>query len=1022
MFVGMRATPPYPTEGIAPRVDQLFPLPLTGRKAELATLSARLEAARAGVGSTTLIAGVGGVGKSRLVGALSDRAARQGWTVSVGRAYPVETGVPFAVFSDALSPIVRGLSPASLAVLTRGDATTLASICPAFNATGRPTPVPDAGDAKARLLWNFSQFLAQLAAQQPVLLVLENLHWADGSSLELLHFVARQSAAHRVALLCTYNESALDANPALRAAEQSLLSLGAATLLRLEPLSADAVHALVRDVFHADDASARALSGRLFSWTRGNPFFVEELLKALVGTGALHARGGVWQGWEAEFPDLPRSIRDAVAARVNRLGPPARAVANLAAVIGTRTTHDALVAVSGMPEREVLGSLDELRAHGVLTEAVEPGGGIRYEFTHPLVRDVLYAELGIARGRLLHATVAEALESLYGRTADAHADELAYHFARSETRGLAGKMVRYLAAAGRSAKARYANREAADYLSAALEQHDRAPDASELDDAPGVDADALVEHLAQVRQRLGEYEAASTLWTRARASAERTGDVRRLAAIERRMGLAAYWSGRYRDALSHFDVALDAATRASEDSLIARIRVARAMTLQALGDLDAAGAEVAAALVVAERRGEPGLLARVHRASLLLRIFIGPSEQAYADGLRAVSYAEAAGERGVEWSAHWAMAMVGGLSGNGATMSHHLAEGERLADELGSPVLHCWMAEIAIEYAYGTGDWDAGLALAERTIPMARALGQRVLLPRLLVWAAMIHLRRGGTPRAKELLDEAWRLTGGDLSSSLADVHSAVPVHAGFVAYHVATEDHRRAIEIGERGLAMVDRTGYVVWAVHRLLPGIIEAALWLGDLATAERYRDRLRLHSERLGHHLGFAWVDTCDAIIAMLREEYARAIPLLRRGADALDAVPWVLDAARVRRNLGWALAITGDREGATRELRRAHDVFVHLGAEPDLVRTREVIRELGLRPPARSQSVGVAGLTGREVDVARLAAGHKSNKEIASALGISPRTVSTHLSSIFVKLAVESRGELSDVARREGLIDP
>ena len=1016
----MRATPAHSREPIASKARELFPLPLVGRQVELAMLSERLDAVRAGSGSTTLIAGVGGVGKSRLVAAVSARAAQQGWTVSIGRAYPVETGVPFAVFSDALTPIVRGMTPASLAVLTRGDAT-LASICPAFAASGPVAPARDGGgDAKARLLWTFAQFLGQLAVQRPLLLVLENLHWADTSSLELLHFVARQGAGHRIALLCTYNESALDTSPALRAAEQSLLSLGAASLVRLEPLSADALHALVRDVFHADAVSARALSGRLFSWTRGNPFFVEELLKALVSSGALHERGGVWHGWEAEPPDLPRSIRDAVAARVNRLGTAARTVANLAAIIGTRTTHDVLVAVSGMPEHEVLTSLDELRAHGVLAEAVEAGGGIRYEFTHPLVRDVLYAELGIARGRLLHATVAEALETLYGHAADAHADELAYHFARAETRGLAGKAVRYLAAAGRSATARHANREAANYLSAALEQHDGAHGSSDWDAALGIDADALVENLAQVRQRLGDYDAASSLWMRARTSAERSGDIRRLAAIERRMGLAAYWSGRYRDALAHFDVALDAATRAGDDSLLARIRVARAMTLQALGNLDEARADVAAALVIAERLDDAAVLARVHRASLLLQIFIGPSEQAYAAGLRAISFAEAAGERGVEWSAHWAMAMVGGLSGNGSAMTRHLAEGERLADELGSPVLRCWMAEIAIEYASGTGDWDAGLALAERTIPMARALGQRVLLPRLLVWAAMIHLRRGGIERAKELLDEASRLIGGDAPPSLADVHSAVPVHAGLVSYYVATEEHRRAIEIGERGLALVDRTGYVVWAVHRLLPGIIEAALWLGDLETAERYRDRLRLHSEQLGHHLGFAWVDTCDALIAMLRKEYERAIPLLRRGADALDGVPWVLDAARVRRNLGWVLGITGDREGATRELRRAHDVFVRLGAEPDLVRTREVIRELGLRPPAKAPSVGLAGLTGREVDVARLAASHKSNKEIASALGISPRTVSTHLSSIFVKLEVESRGELADVARREGLI--
>jgi DNA-binding CsgD family transcriptional regulator/tetratricopeptide (TPR) repeat protein len=1002
-----------------PRGRGPFPLPLVGRDAELAGLGAWLEEAAAGRGGTMLLAGVGGVGKTRLVLAVAERAARQGWTVTVGRAYPVETGVPYAVFADALTSVLRGLTPAALAVLTRGDGATLANLCPAF-APGAHAPAAreGGGDVKARLHWSFGQFLGQLAAQRPILLVLENLQWADSSSLELLHFVARQIGGERVALLCTYNETELDANPTLRATEQSLLSLGTARLTRLEPLGTDALHQLVREAFRADAASARALAGRLYSWTRGNPFFAEEVLKALVESGALHEQNGSWHGWEAELPGLPRSIRDAVAARVNRLGPAARTVANLAAVIGTRTSHDALVAVSGLAEDDVLSALDELRAQSVLSEEVQAGGGVTYEFTHPFVRDVLYGELGIARGRLLHATVAEALEQLYGDDADVHADELAYHFRRAETRGLAGKAVRYLAAAGRDALARYANREAANYLNSALEHHDRGAGAGET---PTVDPDALVEDLAQARQRLGDYDAANALWLRARTAAERTGDTARVAAIERRLGLGAFWSSRYDEALAHFDVALEAAARANDDPMLARVRIAKSMTLQALGNPDAARTEIDAALAVAERLGDAGVLARVHRSSLLLHVFIGPAKRAHADGIRAIELAESAGERGVAWSAHWAMAMVGGLSGNSGAMARHLAESERLADELGSPVLRCWTAEIAVELHSGTGDWDAGLALAERTIPMARALRQRVLLPRLLVWAAMIHLHRGAAAQAKEYLDEAWRLSttkGG--AHSVADVHSAVPVHAGFVAYHVACGDYQRAIEIGDAGLALVDRTGYVAWGIHRLLPMTIEAALWLGDLDLARRYEDRLRRDSLQLGHSLGIAWADTCNALILMLRKDYTTAIPLLRRGAEALEAIPWLLDAARVRRKLGWVLATTGDLEGATRELRRAHDAFVRMRAEVELSLTRDVIREVGLRPPPKAPLAGVGALTGREVDVARLVASRKSNKEIATALGISPRTVSTHLSSIFVKLEVTSRGELADVARAQGLL--
>ncbi|HET9013769.1 MAG TPA: AAA family ATPase, partial [Gemmatimonadaceae bacterium] len=247
-----------PLDGISPGADQPFPLPLIGRQSELAVLSARLEAGRAGAGSTTLIAGEGGVGKSRLVSAVGERARAQGWSVALGRAYPVETGVPFALFADALTPILRALTPSALAVLTRGDAATLASVCPAFGVGAPPAAARDTGgDAKARLLWSFSQFLAQLAAQRPLLLVLENLHWADASSLELLHFVARQIVGHPIALLGTYNDSAKDASPALRATEQSLLSVGAATSIHLEPLGVGALHELVREVFRADDASAR---------------------------------------------------------------------------------------------------------------------------------------------------------------------------------------------------------------------------------------------------------------------------------------------------------------------------------------------------------------------------------------------------------------------------------------------------------------------------------------------------------------------------------------------------------------------------------------------------------------------------------------------------------------------------------------------------------------------------------------------------------------------------------------------
>ena len=169
-------------------------------------------------------------------------------------------------------------------------------------------------------------------------------------------------------------------------------------------------------------------------------------------------------------------------------------------------------------------------------------------------------------------------------------------------------------------------------------------------------------------------------------------------------------------------------------------------------------------------------------------------------------------------------------------------------------------------------------------------------------------------------------------------------------------------------------------------------------------------------MGHALGLAWATASDALVARLRDQdMPRAIDLLRSAAEQLEAVPFVYDAARIRRNLAHLLSSLGDRDGATGELRRAHDVFVRIGAESELSAARDQLRDLGARPPARVVAEGAGALTGRELEIAQLVAARRSNKQIGAALGISSRTVSTHLSNVFAKLGVTSRGELTDRLR-------
>ena len=993
-------------------------LPLVGRDAELRTLVRALDAAERGSASTTFLAGDGGIGKTRLAETVINTAIRRGWTTAVGRAYPVETGVPYALFSDALLPTLKAMDDAALAVLSRGGESELARLFPALDIRGASRSVArgDASELKARLLWNFSQFLGRLASRRPLLIVLENLQWADASSLELLHFVARQMHGYHIAILCTYNDAQRDTNSALVGTERSLVGLGAATVLRLEPLSRADSDVLLSDVFGVDAEAIRDFASALYERTRGNPFFIDEMLKSLVESGRLRRDDGRWTGWETTDLDLPHTVRDAVVARLERVSPSARSVADLAAVFGSRVSYAVLAVVSELPEATIVEAIDELRRDRVLSDA-EGTGDPQYDFTHPTLQATLYAELGKARARLLHGKIAEALEQLYAAAANDHADELAVHFSRAASPHSALKAARYLARAGRSALGRYATREAATYLAAALQLLDREAgrDPAGLRD----DVAALVEDLARVKQRTGDYTQAHALWQRALEHARATGEVARVGSIERRLGLTSFWGGRPDDAFVHYASALDAAQRAGDERLAARVRIAQAGAYQELGQADDALRELGEALAVAERSGDAGMLGRIHRALMQMHMFIGHGPEARAHGERAIAYSEASGERAVEWSAHWGIAVLSGLTGNASDLALHVREAERVATALASPVLAAWTSEVSIEYASGIGDWHAGLALADRTIPVARAVGPRTLLPRLLVWTGLMHLGRGNHERAEALFKESWTLSGaGEAGGRDVDVHTVVPAHTGMAALALATGDRRRAIRLGEAGVAIADKSGYIVWAVHRLLPIIIEASLWLQDFERAQRYGDRLRRHSARMGHALGLAWATASEALVARLRDNDAtRAVELLRTAADELEAIPFVFDAARIRRNLAQLLVTTGDREGAARELRRAHDVFARIGADKELDGVRDELRTLGARPPARVATEGAGALTGRELEIAQLVAARKSNKEIGAALGISSRTVSTHLSNVFAKLGVTSRGELTDRVRED-----
>ncbi len=982
---------------------------LVGRTKELSALTAALEAGRKGRGSVHLVTGEGGIGKSRLTAEVAAKAKARGFTTLIGRAFPVETGIPYALFADAFVPLIREMAPASLQTLTRGATTELGLLFPTLRGEAAPAPRGDPAELKPRLLDTFAGLLERLSQKQPILLVLENLQWADPSSIDLFHFVARNVARHPLVLVATYNDAQREANRGLRAAERSLASLGVLTRHPLTGLTVEETATLVSESFGVTAGAIGEFAQRIHARTRGNAFFIEESLKALVVGAVLRQDGDRWVGWHTEQLALPDTIRDALSVRFENLSDGAKHLVQIASAVGTHVPHALLMRIGGLEKPALLATIDELRGER-LFEETEGAAGPTYLFTHPMLQEMLYAELSLIRRSQLHGEIADALEAEYGASALLRAEELAVHFRRAEARTHRDRAVRYLVAAGKLALDRGANREAADSLEAAVAL------------VPEGDGDAardgVVDLLARARNRLGDYPAAMRHWGELARRAEARGDLARVGVVSRHLGVAAARSGDVGLALEHFARGVDATQAVGDLVSEASLLLARSNVFVDIGRGAEAETGVRRALEIAESVGEAALLARVHQALQSLAVWQGPSENVRRHGEKAREYARACGDLHTEWSTQWTNALHAGLTGDSTATGRDLAESLRLADELRSPLLRFWTAEVKIEYDSAAGRWDEALALADRTIAEAQAFRQRHLLPRLLTWSALIHLGRGEFDEAKVRIDEAWHLSGADRvgDGGPLHVHSVVPAHVGLGFYHYYRADYRTALEIGRRGLEIADRTGYTVWAVYRLLPLVAECHMRLFEWEPARAAAARLRAAAERLGHPLALAWADACDAIDMRFTGDRAASVARLRTAVESLEAIPYAEHAARLRRRMAEPLIEIGDVAGADAELRLAFAAFARLGALVAMEDCRERIRQIGkVPPPMPTKRTGFAALTPTEAQIARLVEQGLRDREIAAHVHCSVRTVGTHLRNIYRKLDLHRRAELAKFVR-------
>jgi ATP/maltotriose-dependent transcriptional regulator MalT len=955
-----------------------------GRADELVALERVLNDLDEGRRGALELTGEPGIGKTRLLKELAARAEARGHLVLAGSASELERGLPFSVFLDALDEYVAGLEPDRVAALDDGVKGELALVFPSLSALADGRTVAPQHE-RYRIHRAIRELLERLAAPAPLVLVLDDVHWADPASVELLGALLRRPPAAEVLLVAAARPRQVPDR--LLAAIERADRDGALARIELGPLSPDEARAVLGDALDAAQAAT------LYEECGGNPFYLRQLARAFEPNGATPAAAAQL----SSAIEVPSAIAAALSEELASLSEPARLVVQGAAVAGDPFELELAAVAAETSEELTMDAVDELLKLDLIRPTDVPR---RFRFRHPLVRRAVY-ETTPGGWRLgSHERCAEALA-----TRGAAVAARAHHVERCARQGDVDA-VALLREAG-DATARLAPESAARWFAGALRLLPQTAPADERVElllaragalaAAGRFADgheALLEAIAIVPERsdalrttittacarverfLGGYEQAHERLVNALGGLPGPDSAESVELLIE-LTLNEFYRSRYAAMQQWAGRAQAEATALGDASLTASAFVMSALASAMTGPTGTARShrEEAAALVDAlpddELSLHPDAASWLAAAELYLDLYV----EADAHASRALALARAAGREDPLFRLYPILPRIWYVRGRLAETAELLDGAIETGRLLGSPPALAGNFFNRSVVALAVGDLDLALATAEEGVELSRGLDEGFVTGWAAARLAGVSVEIGRPERAVELLlDRA----GGE---------GLTLIPGGWRAY---------CLELLTRCWLALDRR------------------------AEAERAAALAEETAAAVQLPLASAWAGRAVAAVALADGDTTRAIDRALASAEAAEAVGAPIEAALSRTLAGRAMAEAGRRTSAVEELQRAAAAFDACGALRYRASAERELGKLGRRPHRRSRpgrdGSGIASLTERELQVAWLVVDRRTNPEIAAELFLSQKTVETHLRNIFHKMDVSSRAALARAVER------
>jgi DNA-binding CsgD family transcriptional regulator len=956
-----------------------------GRAAELAELEAAYARAEGGSAAGALVGGEAGVGKTRLLSELTSRSRDAGAQVLAGACIDLhDAAMPLLPIADALAPLgpLPAGAPADLADVGRGVAPGVAVFAPVL------------------------ELLREACASSPVVLAVDDIHWADRSTLDLLAFLVARLGDERLLLVVTFRSDEVERREPLRRFLGDAGRRPAMMRLELGRLTRAEVGSQLEGILAR--APDPALAEAVFARSAGNPLFAEELVSAAAGRDDA---GG-----------MPETLRDILLARIGALDAVAQEVVRAAAVGGGRIHHSLLASAVALEEPRLTDAIRETVRHHVLV-----ADDSSLVFRHPLLQEAAYGELVPGERARLHAACATVLErapEFAGGSAATVAAEIAHHWwqAGRQPQALTAAVRAGLAAEGVPAPA-----EAADHFSRALELWDAVADAGQRS---GLERVELLAHAAEAMAWSGDSARAVELVGIALTLVDETDDPARAGLLHERRGWYMWWLNRPDDGVAEYEHAVRLIPPEPPSFERAQAVAGLGFMLETVGrtaeSRDRCEEAVAAARAAGARAPEA-------RALAILGMKMAFVEGDAPAGIELMRHARAlAHECGDPDVVAQASAGLSDVLRRDGQLEEALELGLEAAEECrrsGLMLVHgSFNALNAAEAALELGRWEltervARDVLAEQGTPITVGFAHHFL--------AALAILRGDLAAARESLDAEVESLGADPGPE--PVCYALETRAELaLAQRRFGDASRDATEARDRAATLDDAP-----FVARMAAVVVRAEAARAELARAGRDASAARSASNRARSTLDDARRGVADhpALLAAMEAEVARAEggsdpQLWHAAASAWDARSCPLPAAYARwRRAEALLAAPGGRASAAAELRAARTTADRLGARPLMDEIEGLARRSRIdlavegespRVVAVSAAAGELGLTAREQEVLEHVALGQTNREIAADLYISPRTAGVHVAHILEKLGASTRTEAAAAAHRLGLV--